>query len=242
MQWYYVSDGQQAGPITTEQLRTQAATGALSEETLVWKAGMASWEPLGQVAGRETALLIQLPMPSAPAVPVKQAVSVAESSGDSISFDNFLLDDDPVPTAISAQSSIAPAAPSPVAVLDPASSGEVMFALAPDPEDVAPAASVMAAPQPVKAAPRPEAKAAAPVAEAPMQEYNPVLHAIHEPEVRSKMESHEGVCRECGRTFSKASMTPYREAFVCTQCMPGFVKAGQAETNPLKKLLSIFSR
>jgi uncharacterized RDD family membrane protein YckC len=45
MNWYYVSAGQQAGPVTEEQLKELARTGQIEAKTLVWREGMANWQP-----------------------------------------------------------------------------------------------------------------------------------------------------------------------------------------------------
>ena len=48
-QWYYSRGGQQAGPVTTDQLRQMVASGQLTPQDLVWADGMANWQPLGTV-------------------------------------------------------------------------------------------------------------------------------------------------------------------------------------------------
>lgn len=47
--WYLGVDGQQQGPFDTAGLAGRAASGALTAQTLVWRAGMAAWTPAGQV-------------------------------------------------------------------------------------------------------------------------------------------------------------------------------------------------
>lgn len=47
MEWYYAENRQRAGPISDPELRTLFAAGKVGRETLVWRAGMAGWEPLG---------------------------------------------------------------------------------------------------------------------------------------------------------------------------------------------------
>jgi membrane protease subunit (stomatin/prohibitin family) len=47
---YFVAvDGKQTGPHPIDEMRGQAAAGALTRDTLVWKQGMAAWTPAGQV-------------------------------------------------------------------------------------------------------------------------------------------------------------------------------------------------
>lgn len=49
MPWYYVEDGQQAGPISESEFEAIVASGRVSPETLVWKEGMENWETYSQV-------------------------------------------------------------------------------------------------------------------------------------------------------------------------------------------------
>ena len=49
MNWYYVDAGQQAGPIDEAQLDALVRTGKVRPDTLVWREGMANWQPYGQV-------------------------------------------------------------------------------------------------------------------------------------------------------------------------------------------------
>lgn len=53
MQWYYAEEGKSVGPITEEQLKALATDGTISQETLVWRNGMAEWLPYGKVMGGE---------------------------------------------------------------------------------------------------------------------------------------------------------------------------------------------
>jgi len=49
MNWHYVEQGQQAGPVSDEQLAELVRTGKINADTLVWHAGMEDWLPYGQV-------------------------------------------------------------------------------------------------------------------------------------------------------------------------------------------------
>ena len=51
MNWYYAEAGEQRGPITDAELSDLAKAGAIRDGTLVWREGMASWQPYGQVKG-----------------------------------------------------------------------------------------------------------------------------------------------------------------------------------------------
>src|SRR5258708_37582023 len=48
MNWYYVDAGQQAGPISEDELGSLAGSGKIQPDTLVWREGMANWLPYSQ--------------------------------------------------------------------------------------------------------------------------------------------------------------------------------------------------
>ncbi|HSU65413.1 MAG TPA: CD225/dispanin family protein [Tepidisphaeraceae bacterium] len=62
--WYYVSNGQQAGPVDDEQLRNLISGGQVGPADLVWRDGMPNWQPASSItelsAGRSG------PVPVAP--------------------------------------------------------------------------------------------------------------------------------------------------------------------------------
>ncbi len=45
MNWFYVEGGQQRGPITQEEFDRLSAIGVIVGDTLVWREGMAAWQP-----------------------------------------------------------------------------------------------------------------------------------------------------------------------------------------------------
>jgi hypothetical protein len=49
--WYTSRDGEQVGPITSQELKQKAASGEVSADDLVWKEGMAEWVPASKVPG-----------------------------------------------------------------------------------------------------------------------------------------------------------------------------------------------
>ncbi len=49
MNWYYVDQGKQAGPVDDAQLEQMRANGQIQDDTLIWREGMANWEPYGNV-------------------------------------------------------------------------------------------------------------------------------------------------------------------------------------------------
>ncbi|MDN4163398.1 SPFH domain-containing protein [Nocardioides sp. SOB72] len=48
-QWYVAVDGQQAGPFALGALPAKVAAGQLGPDSLVWRDGMAAWQPAGEV-------------------------------------------------------------------------------------------------------------------------------------------------------------------------------------------------
>src|SRR5437867_7480736 len=48
MNWYYVDAGQQAGPVTDEQLDELVRNGKVRTDTLIWREGMANWQAYRQ--------------------------------------------------------------------------------------------------------------------------------------------------------------------------------------------------
>jgi len=49
--WYYARGEQEKGPITTVQIKALSAAGKLQKDDFVWKEGMETWVPAGEVAG-----------------------------------------------------------------------------------------------------------------------------------------------------------------------------------------------
>jgi hypothetical protein len=50
-EWYYARDGRQSGPVSDQELRRLVNDRTLRPEDLVWREGMADWEPAGSVKG-----------------------------------------------------------------------------------------------------------------------------------------------------------------------------------------------
>src|SRR4051812_14247099 len=49
MNWYYVKQGEQAGPVDDAQLEQLRAGGTIQDDTLVWYEGMPNWQPYSYV-------------------------------------------------------------------------------------------------------------------------------------------------------------------------------------------------
>jgi len=50
-EWFYMKDGQQCGPIGSEELKGLAASGQLQPTDMVWKEGMAEWVAASKLKG-----------------------------------------------------------------------------------------------------------------------------------------------------------------------------------------------
>ena len=56
MNWHYVEQGQQTGPVSEAQFAELVRAGKITTTTMVWREGMADWLPYGQaVAGEKSA-------------------------------------------------------------------------------------------------------------------------------------------------------------------------------------------
>jgi len=50
MEWYYVLEGRQAGPVDNSEVKNLAITGVVQPNTLVWHKGLDHWQPAEQAA------------------------------------------------------------------------------------------------------------------------------------------------------------------------------------------------
>jgi len=73
MNWYYVSAGKQAGPVDEAQLEGLARTDQIQMDTLVWREGMAEWQPYSTVAPPDL-ITSSAPAPVAPALGANEVV------------------------------------------------------------------------------------------------------------------------------------------------------------------------
>jgi uncharacterized RDD family membrane protein YckC len=72
MNWYYVSAGKQTGPVDDAQLEALARVGQIQMDTLVWREGMAEWQPFSTVA--PPGMAAPTPAPAAPAYDANEVV------------------------------------------------------------------------------------------------------------------------------------------------------------------------
>jgi membrane protease subunit (stomatin/prohibitin family) len=63
--WHFALNGAAQGPFPPAQLQQAIAAGQVTRETLVWTAGMAEWQPAGQVPALAGAFVAPPPMPAA---------------------------------------------------------------------------------------------------------------------------------------------------------------------------------
>lgn len=67
-QWFYARGGQQIGPVSFDTLRQMNASGQVSANDLVWREGMANWQPLGTVPEFAGVASAASPFPQSPGV------------------------------------------------------------------------------------------------------------------------------------------------------------------------------
>lgn len=77
MKWYYVENGQQAGPVEASELPGLISSGRLNANTLVWHEGMGAWQPFSAVAPPGL-------LPAAPPPPIAPPKSTDDSAPDAV--------------------------------------------------------------------------------------------------------------------------------------------------------------
>lgn len=82
-QWYYSENGEQRGPVDANALAQLLRQGRIGEQTLVWREGMAEWEPLAVHRDAFIGGPPPAPSPFAPprALPVEAPVGLAVHGG-----------------------------------------------------------------------------------------------------------------------------------------------------------------
>ena len=58
MDWYYASNGQRSGPVSEAELDALARSGAITPSTLVWRDGLASWQPFSTLRGSASSTVL----------------------------------------------------------------------------------------------------------------------------------------------------------------------------------------
>src|SRR5688572_19911473 len=70
MNWFYANAGQQVGPINEADFERLAREGVIQPATLVWREGMANWEPYSAIAPARSPSAPVAPLAAAPAAEV----------------------------------------------------------------------------------------------------------------------------------------------------------------------------
>jgi uncharacterized RDD family membrane protein YckC len=78
MNWYYVEAGQQAGPVNDAQLAELVSSGKIASETMVWREGMANWQPYREVSPGAAPIATPTLTMAAPATPTGEEAACAE--------------------------------------------------------------------------------------------------------------------------------------------------------------------
>lgn len=103
--YYVLVDGQQQGPIEIEQLQQLKNDGAVTHDSLVWKAGMATWVKAGEqpdlqnIFAKNVAFPPPLPVAAPPAVPGLSPPSGESTDQNDVNELNAMADPKSVPTA-----------------------------------------------------------------------------------------------------------------------------------------------
>ena len=95
--WYYVNaTRERQGPVPADELRALHTAGAINARSLVWRQGMAQWQPLEQVAGELGIALAASPLPSAPDSALRATVTSAAAAATRPTREEPRFGDDPV--------------------------------------------------------------------------------------------------------------------------------------------------
>ncbi len=68
MEWYYLKDGQQLGPISADEITQKKASGELQGTDLVWKEGMPDWLAIDTVPEFQSAAVAPQTQAASPAL------------------------------------------------------------------------------------------------------------------------------------------------------------------------------
>lgn len=63
MQWYYANDGRRQGPVPHDEFERLVRSGAVVDDTLVWRQGMNQWQTLAEVKAADPGLIAEAPPP-----------------------------------------------------------------------------------------------------------------------------------------------------------------------------------
>ncbi|MEW5978933.1 MAG: RDD family protein [Acidobacteriota bacterium] len=87
--WYYVLDNRQFGPLPDTEFQKLVGLGTITPATLVWREGMKTWQPLGQVnPGTQGGL--ESTSPASSASGVAESVAVCRHCGGSFAQEEMI--------------------------------------------------------------------------------------------------------------------------------------------------------
>ena len=67
MDWFYVQNGKQVGPVPVAQFDDLVRSGRITLKTLVWREGLANWQPFGSISVTPPSTALRPPPPPTPA-------------------------------------------------------------------------------------------------------------------------------------------------------------------------------
>lgn len=96
-EWFYARGGQQNGPVSFENLKELARSGALdAEKDLVWTSSMTDWQPAGQVEGIFQAAIQREMPPADPSNPYAAPQSAWEEPVTTVGLQEILPGSEPI--------------------------------------------------------------------------------------------------------------------------------------------------
>lgn len=90
MNWYYAVGGQQQGPVDEAQLDALLQSGQINQDTLVWRDGLANWQPLRQARAAAGTSAGTPPVTGAPAASASIGDVVCAECGKLFTKDNAI--------------------------------------------------------------------------------------------------------------------------------------------------------
>src|ERR1043166_4524243 len=90
MNWFYVDAGQEAGRVDEGQLAELERAGKVQGDTLVWREGMANWQPYNEVQPPVLRMAAAPPLPAAAALPLAANQAVCAECGRVFEMENMI--------------------------------------------------------------------------------------------------------------------------------------------------------
>lgn len=83
MNWFYELGGERKGPVGVQDLASLVRAGTISDSNLVWREGLAGWQPLSAMRGE---ILAAAPAPPPPVPSLDTAVAAAPAPAPSVHY------------------------------------------------------------------------------------------------------------------------------------------------------------